>query len=230
MISIQDFPREILYSIPYLTAWRSHRIDLGQQLLALHVEILDGQLGDLLAHLVVVIDGVPGQRHVLGEVVAVEVLLQIVDPIGHVSGLPEEVLDGQPCVCPLLVIVQLLALKVTGQLMALDDFVEGLNRHRRRLELVLVRGDRGSLLLPEVVRLDDHHVVDIRAEVLLQHLQYRLHVGRAVAIASHVNDDCESEVLGGVAENKPGERCVRLERAIERELGDSGDTLGKAIA
>jgi len=149
----------------------------------------------------VVIDGVPGQRHVLGEVVAVEVLLQVVDPVGHVPGLPEEVLDGQPGVRPLLMVVQLLALEVPGQLVTLRDLVEGLDRHGRRLELVLVRGDRGTLLLPEVVRLDDHHVVDIRAEVLLQHLQYRLHVGRAVAIASHIDDDCESEVLGGVAAN-----------------------------
>ena len=67
------------------------------------------------------------------------------------------------------------------------------------LEFILLTAEVGSLLLPEVVRLDDVGRVDAVAEVVLEHLQDRLHRGPA-RVAAHVNDDSEPQVSDILAE------------------------------
>lgn len=174
-------------------------INLGQQLFALHIEIFDWQFGYLFTHFVVMFDGMPRQTDILGKIVTIEILLQIIYAIGHITGLPREIFDRQPYIGPLLMIIQLLAIKIGRQLMRFSDLIERFYRNCLRLKLVLIRTDRGALLLPKIIRFNDHHVMYIRTEMLLQYLQYCLHIRRAVAIAAHVNDDCEAEILGRIA-------------------------------
>lgn len=57
----------------------------------------------------------------------------------------------------------------------------------------------------------------IRTEMLLQYLQYCLHIRRAVAIAAHVNDDCEAEILGRIAASERWVRKVSSEYERYRE-------------
>ena len=67
------------------------------------------------------------------------------------------------------------------------------------LEFILLTAEVGSLLLPEIVRLDDVGCVDAVAEVVLEHLQDRLHCGPA-RVASHVNNHSEAQVSDILAE------------------------------
>ena len=67
------------------------------------------------------------------------------------------------------------------------------------LEFILLTAEVGSLLLPEVVRLDDVGRVDAVAEVVLEHLQDRLYRGPA-RVSAHVNDDSEPQVSDILAE------------------------------
>ena len=67
------------------------------------------------------------------------------------------------------------------------------------LKLVLLTAKVGSLLLPEVVGLDDVGRVDAVAEVVLEHLQDRLHRGPA-RVAAHINDNSEPQVSDILAE------------------------------
>ena len=67
------------------------------------------------------------------------------------------------------------------------------------LEFILLTAEVGSLLLPEVVWLDDVGRVDAVAEVVLEHLQDRLHCCPA-RVASHVNDHSKAQVSDILAE------------------------------
>ena len=67
------------------------------------------------------------------------------------------------------------------------------------LEFILLTAEVGSLLLPEVVGLDDVGRVDAVAEVVLEHLQDRLHRGPA-RVPAHVNDNSEPQVSYILAE------------------------------
>ena len=67
------------------------------------------------------------------------------------------------------------------------------------LEFILLTAEVGSLLLPEVVGLDDVGRVDAVAEVVLEHLQDRLHRGPA-RVTAHVNDNSEPQVSDILAE------------------------------
>ena len=67
------------------------------------------------------------------------------------------------------------------------------------LKLILLTAEVCSLLLPEVVRLDDVGGVDAGAEIVLEHLQDRL--DRAPAgVAPHVNHHSEAQVPNILAE------------------------------
>ena len=67
------------------------------------------------------------------------------------------------------------------------------------LKLILLTAEVCSLLLPEVVRLDDVGGVDAGAEVVLEHLQDRL--DRAPAgVAPHVDDHAVAELTNLLAE------------------------------
>ena len=61
------------------------------------------------------------------------------------------------------------------------------------LKLVLLAAEIGSLLLPEVVRLDDVGGVDTVAEVVLQHLQDGLDSAPA-GVPSHVYHDAVAKL------------------------------------
>ena len=77
----------------------------------------------------------------------------------------------------------------------------GGNEAPTHLEFVLLAPEVCSLLLPEVVRLDDVGGVDAVAEVVLQHLQDRL--DRAPAgVAPHVDHHAVPELPNIVAETR----------------------------
>ena len=67
------------------------------------------------------------------------------------------------------------------------------------LEFILLTAEVSSLLLPEVVRLDDVGRVDAVAEVVLKHLQDRLNCGPA-RVSPHVNNHSEAQVSDILAE------------------------------
>ena len=66
-------------------------------------------------------------------------------------------------------------------------------RESTHLEFILLTAEVGSLLLPEVVGLDDVGGVDAVGEVVLEHLEDRLDRGPA-RVPPHVNDDREPQV------------------------------------
>ena len=90
------------------------------------------------------------------------------------------------------------------------------NEGLTHLEFVLLAPEVCSLLLPEVVRLDDVGGVDTVTEVVLQHLQDRL--DRAPAgVAPHVDHHAVPELPNIVAETRKYERLspgTLLERIV----------------
>ena len=98
----------------------------------------------------------------------------------------------------MLVVVVERAVEVGRELAGVEVLDELLDADERVLEAVLGAGERGLLLLPEVVRLDDEHVMHVIVLILLQilqYLEYRLH--RVVLASAHV--DHEHEALLGTA-------------------------------
>lgn len=61
------------------------------------------------------------------------------------------------------------------------------------LKLVLVAGDRGTLLVPKIVRLDDHHILNVGTKMLLQYLEYCFDAGHVIAVAAHVHQHGETD-------------------------------------
>lgn len=90
------------------------------------LDLLDGHFHDLLLHFVVQIDAVFRAPDVVGKVVPAQVLLEVVQPVEEVGRLPGEVLDGQPGVDPLRVVVLQRALQVGRQLGRVDGLRQSL--------------------------------------------------------------------------------------------------------
>lgn len=173
---------------------------LPQQLLTLQIQILDRQLQNLPLHFVVGFAAVLGTVDVLRKVRVLQVLLQIIDPVQNVTRLPQKIFERHPQINPQVVIVMQEPIKVGRQLRRFDHFTQQIDRNRGRLELVLAARDRRPLLLPKVVRLDDHRLVYVvLAETLLQHLQDHLRARRRVAVAAHVDDDGEAMAFAFIA-------------------------------
>ena len=74
-----------------------------------------------------------------------------------------------------------------------------INQESAHLKLVFLTAEVGPLLLPEIVGLDDVGGVDAVAEVVLEHLQDRLH-RRPAGVAPHVDDNSEAQVPDILAE------------------------------
>lgn len=87
----------------------------------------------------------------------------------------------------------------TSEIRNVDIAVLVKTRDSTHLEFILLTAEVGSLLLPEVVGLDDVRRVDAVAEVVLQHLEDRLHRGPA-RVAPHVDDHGEPQVPDILAE------------------------------
>lgn len=74
--------------------------------------------------------------------------------------------------------------------------------HRRQqpkiiyLKLVLVASDRGSLLVPKVVRLDNNDVLHVCTKVLLQNFENCFDTGHVVAVATHVDQNRKTDRFG----------------------------------
>lgn len=132
----------------------------AKQFLSQQVQIFNRQLQNLPLHFVVIFTAVLGTIDVLGKVRVLQILLQVVDPIEDVTRLPQEIFERNPQIDPYVVIVVQETFKVRRELRWFHHFVQRLDRDGGGLELVLAAGDRRTLLLPEVVRLDYDRLVD----------------------------------------------------------------------